>query len=209
CKRVDCTAGPLLRLRILPWMEHVSAARPMNPPSASISLTRWPLATPPTLGLHGVCPTVARLPVTTSTSVPIRAAANAASSPAWPAPTTSTVGMGRKGSRPACAPSGSPGRCRPRYPAPQMAGFVSIVGAGPWDPYLLTLAGRDRLQRAEVVIADYLVNPALLLWCPPDAEIHQRIAGPRGGALLDQEKINALLVEKARAGRYVVRLKGG
>ncbi len=90
-----------------------------------------------------------------------------------------------------------------------MAGFVSIVGAGPWDPYLLTLAGRDRLQRAEVVIADYLVNPALLLWCPPDAEIHQRIAGPRGGALLDQEKINALLVEKARAGRYVVRLKGG
>jgi uroporphyrinogen III methyltransferase / synthase len=88
-------------------------------------------------------------------------------------------------------------------------GFVSIVGAGPWDPELLTLAGRHRLRHAEVVVADYLVNPALLLHCPSDVEIHQRVAGPKHGARLDQDAVNALLVEKARAGRRVVRLKGG
>ena len=92
---------------------------------------------------------------------------------------------------------------------PAVTGFVSIVGAGPWDPELLTLAGRDRLRHAEVVIADYLVNPALLMHCPSTVEVHQRVAGPRHGARLDQDAVNALLVEKARAGKRVVRLKGG
>ncbi len=90
-----------------------------------------------------------------------------------------------------------------------MTGFVSLVGAGPWDPQLLTLAGRDRLARADVVIADYLVNPALLLHCRPNTEIHQRSAGPRGGVDLDQSATNALMVARARAGARVVRLKGG
>ncbi|MFO7567706.1 MAG: uroporphyrinogen-III C-methyltransferase [Enhygromyxa sp.] len=89
------------------------------------------------------------------------------------------------------------------------AGFVSLVGAGPWDPELLTLAGRDRLARAQVVIVDYLVNPAMLLHCRADAEILQRARGPHPGPRLDQDRVNALMVEHARAGRYVVRLKGG
>lgn len=94
-----------------------------------------------------------------------------------------------------------------------MVGFVSIVGAGPWDPELLTLAGRERLSRADVVIADYLVNPALLMHCPPHAEVIQRVRGPRQGPSieprLNQDRVNELLVEHARAGRFVVRLKGG
>lgn len=89
-----------------------------------------------------------------------------------------------------------------------MTGFVSLVGAGPWDPELLTLAGRERLGRADVVIADYLVNPAHLMHCRADAEIFQRVAGPHE-TRLDQDAVNALMVERAREGRTVVRLKGG
>ncbi len=90
-----------------------------------------------------------------------------------------------------------------------MAGFVSLVGAGPWDPQLLTLAGQDRLARAQCVIADYLVNPALLLHCLPDCEIHQRSTGPSGRMDLEQAATNALMLERAQAGLRVVRLKGG
>lgn len=95
-------------------------------------------------------------------------------------------------------------------------GFVSIVGAGPGDPQLVTLAARDRLERADVVIADYLANPALLLHCRADAEVVQRRRGPRsdtplpaGLVPLTQAGINALMLEHAEAGRHVVRLKGG
>lgn len=94
-----------------------------------------------------------------------------------------------------------------------MSGFVSLVGAGPWDPELLTLAGRDRLARADVVIADYLVNPAHFLHCRADVQLYQRTEGPHGGAhgepLPDQDAINRLMVERARVGLHVVRLKGG
>ncbi|HWB75256.1 MAG TPA: uroporphyrinogen-III C-methyltransferase [Nannocystaceae bacterium] len=90
-----------------------------------------------------------------------------------------------------------------------MRGFVSLVGAGPWDPERLTLAGRDRLARADFVLADYLVNPALFVHCPPHCEVHQRSAGPRGGTDIDQDATTALLIERARAGLRVVRLKGG
>lgn len=93
-------------------------------------------------------------------------------------------------------------------------GMVSIVGAGPWDPELLTLAGRRRLRRADVVIADYLANPALLLHCPAHATIYQRTEGPRGyrpstEGPLPQAEVNRLMIEHARRGHYVVRLKGG
>lgn len=93
-------------------------------------------------------------------------------------------------------------------------GMVSIVGGGPWDPELLTLAGRRRLERADVVIADYLANPALLVHCPPHARVYQRTAGPRGyrpatEGPLRQPEIQRLMIEHARAGRRVVRLKGG
>ena len=94
-----------------------------------------------------------------------------------------------------------------------MAGFVSIVGAGPWDPELLTLAGRDRLARADVVVADYLVNPALLMHCRPDVHVYQRTQSPHGevvgDAVASQDEIHRVLVERASSGLRVVRLKGG
>src|SRR5688572_7099256 len=91
-------------------------------------------------------------------------------------------------------------------------GFVSLVGAGPWDPELLTLAARDRLARADVVIVDYLVNPAVLIHCRANVEVLQRVSGPHGGTSqleLDQARVNELLIQHAKAGRRVVRLKGG
>lgn len=84
-------------------------------------------------------------------------------------------------------------------------GKVYLVGAGPGDPGLLTLRGAELLQRADVVIYDRLVNPELLRLTRPGCE---RIArGKR--AEMPQEQINALMIEHARAGRCVVRLKGG
>ncbi len=83
-----------------------------------------------------------------------------------------------------------------------------LVGAGPGDPGLLTLRGRDCLARAEVVVYDYLSNPELLGHAPADAE--RLYVGKKAGAhTLSQEQINALLVEKTRAGKIVTRLKGG
>ena len=87
-------------------------------------------------------------------------------------------------------------------------GFVSLVGAGPGDPGLLTLAGRDRLAEAEVVVYDRLSSPALLGHAPEGAELIY--AGKAAaGHTMTQEMINALLVEKGLAGKRVVRLKGG
>jgi uroporphyrinogen III methyltransferase/synthase len=89
-----------------------------------------------------------------------------------------------------------------------MAGFVSLVGAGPGDPALLTLAGRDRLERAEVVVYDRLIDPSLLDFAPESAE--RIYAGKAAGQkALSQDEINALLVERGSAGKRVVRLKGG
>jgi uroporphyrinogen III methyltransferase/synthase len=90
-----------------------------------------------------------------------------------------------------------------------VTGFVSLVGAGPWNPELLTLAGRERLSRADVVIADYLVNPALFVHCKPGVQVIQRQRGPKHGARILQKDIDRMLVEHAKAGHYVVRLKGG
>jgi len=90
-----------------------------------------------------------------------------------------------------------------------VAGFVSLVGAGPWNPELLTLAGRERLSRADVVIADYLVNPALFVHCKPGVKVIQRQRGPKHGARILQKDIDRMLLEHAKAGSYVVRLKGG
>ncbi|HEY1372114.1 MAG TPA: uroporphyrinogen-III C-methyltransferase [Candidatus Binatia bacterium] len=88
------------------------------------------------------------------------------------------------------------------------AGKVYLVGAGPGDPGLLTVRGIELLRAAEVVVYDRLVNPALLEEAPANA---QRIfAGKAAGYhSLPQEEINAILIEHARAGRSVVRLKGG
>jgi uroporphyrinogen III methyltransferase/synthase len=87
-------------------------------------------------------------------------------------------------------------------------GICYLAGAGPGDPGLLTLKSRSALESAEVVIYDYLCNPAILGWATQSAEIIY--AGKKAGAhALSQEQINALLVEKTRAGKRVVRLKGG
>lgn len=88
------------------------------------------------------------------------------------------------------------------------SGICYLVGAGPGDPGLLTLKGRACLERAEVVVYDYLCNPALLKWAP---ELSQKIyVGKKAGShALSQEDINAVLVEQTRAGKIVVRLKGG
>src|SRR5690349_17402072 len=82
---------------------------------------------------------------------------------------------------------------------------VVLVGAGPGDPGLLTVRGREALERAEVVVADRLVAQAILAGAPPDAEVIVREARRD----LPQESINELLVEKAGEGLRVVRLKGG
>jgi len=89
-----------------------------------------------------------------------------------------------------------------------MKGIVYLVGAGPGDAGLFTLRGAECLRQAEVVVYDYLANAALLRWCPPDAEIIY--AGKSASQHeLEQHEINALLVAKAKAGKRVVRLKGG
>jgi uroporphyrinogen III methyltransferase/synthase len=87
-------------------------------------------------------------------------------------------------------------------------GTVFLVGAGPGDPGLLTLRGRELLAAADAVVVDALANPQLLSHCRPDAEIHH--AGKRAGQhSATQDEINELLVRLAREGRSVVRLKGG
>ena len=86
-------------------------------------------------------------------------------------------------------------------------GIVYLVGAGPGDLGLLTLRGREVLGLAHVVVLDHLVNPRLLDFAPGARRIS---AGKRSDShTLEQPEINALLVREARAGRTVVRLKGG
>jgi len=87
-------------------------------------------------------------------------------------------------------------------------GKVWLVGAGPGDPGLMTVAGVAALAEAEVVVYDRLVSAKLLELAPSSAE--RIFVGKEAGAhALGQEEINALLVEKARQGKRVVRLKGG
>ena len=85
---------------------------------------------------------------------------------------------------------------------------VYLVGAGPGDPGLLTVRGADLLRRADVVFYDRLASPALLELARPDAELVDVGKAP-GRQAMTQEQINALLVERGRAGLDVVRLKGG
>lgn len=87
-------------------------------------------------------------------------------------------------------------------------GKVFLVGAGPGDPKLLTLRGKECLESADVILYDNLANPVLLHHAPPQAE--KIYVGRCGrGAYADQDDVNRLLIEKARQGKRVVRLKGG
>ncbi len=87
-------------------------------------------------------------------------------------------------------------------------GSVALVGGGPGDPGLITVRGRRLLAEADVVVADRLGPSALLDELDPDVEIV--LAGKAPGAhTMTQDEINALIVDRALAGRRVVRLKGG
>ena len=89
-----------------------------------------------------------------------------------------------------------------------MSGKVYLVGAGPGDPGLITVKGREALADAQVVVYDRLVDPALLEGTPAGAE-RVFVGKERGRQELSQEEINLLLVQKAAEGLTVVRLKGG
>ena len=87
-------------------------------------------------------------------------------------------------------------------------GEVALVGAGPGDPELLTLKAWRLIQSAEVVLYDRLVSPEILSLIPESAErVH--VGKQRANHTLPQDQINSRLVELARGGRKVVRLKGG
>jgi len=89
-----------------------------------------------------------------------------------------------------------------------MKAKVYLVGAGPGDPGLITVKGRKCIQHADVIIYDYLASPALLSAARESAELIY--VGKKGGDhTLSQDEINSLIVEKARSGGIVCRLKGG
>ncbi|MBA9004076.1 uroporphyrin-III C-methyltransferase/precorrin-2 dehydrogenase/sirohydrochlorin ferrochelatase [Actinomadura cellulosilytica] len=85
---------------------------------------------------------------------------------------------------------------------------VALVGGGPGDPGLITVRGRQLLAQADVVVTDRLAPRLLLDELPADVEVIDAAKIPYGRTVT-QERINDYLVEHARAGRFVVRLKGG
>jgi uroporphyrinogen III methyltransferase/synthase len=88
------------------------------------------------------------------------------------------------------------------------AGRVYLVGAGPGDLGLVTLRAKECIEGADVIVYDHLANPEMLGWARNDAEIIY--AGKKAGDhVLKQDEINKLIVDKSRAGKNVVRLKGG
>ncbi|KUI43204.1 siroheme synthase [Mycobacterium sp. GA-1199] len=87
-------------------------------------------------------------------------------------------------------------------------GGVALVGGGPGDPELITVRGRRLLAHADVVVADRLAPQELLAEMPPHVEVIDASKIPYGRAMA-QDAINGLLIDRAKAGKFVVRLKGG
>lgn len=87
-------------------------------------------------------------------------------------------------------------------------GIVHLVGAGPGDLGLVTFRAKALIAQANVLVYDYLVHPELVRWCQPDCEVVY-VGKKAGFHALPQEEIEALLVKHAKAGKRVVRLKGG
>ena len=87
-------------------------------------------------------------------------------------------------------------------------GGVALVGGGPGDPELITVRGRRLLAHAEVVVADRLAPQELLAELPPQVEVIDAAKIPYGLAMA-QDAINEVLIDRAKAGKFVVRLKGG
>ncbi|MCP4683740.1 MAG: uroporphyrinogen-III C-methyltransferase, partial [Desulfobacterales bacterium] len=89
-----------------------------------------------------------------------------------------------------------------------MKGKVYLVGAGPGDPGLISIKGKECIENADVVVYDYLASPTLLAHASESAEVIY--VGKKGGHhTLAQDKINSLIVKKAKEGLMVTRLKGG
>ena len=95
-----------------------------------------------------------------------------------------------------------------RTPVGGRTGSVVLVGGGPGDPELITVRGHRAVAQADVVVADHLAPLSLLASLPTDVEVIDASKLPRGRSMA-QEQINALLVERALAGKRVARLKGG
>lgn len=89
-----------------------------------------------------------------------------------------------------------------------VTGSVALIGGGPGDPELITVRGRRLLAQADVVVADRLAPPELLAELPPHVEVIDAAKIPYGRAMA-QDAINDVMIERARAGSFVVRLKGG
>ena len=89
-----------------------------------------------------------------------------------------------------------------------MSGMVTLVGAGPGDPGLLTRKGLEALEKAEVVVYDRLVAPEILALIPEKAEAID-VGKQASHHLVPQDEINRILLRKAQEGKNVVRLKGG
>jgi uroporphyrinogen III methyltransferase/synthase len=87
-------------------------------------------------------------------------------------------------------------------------GICYLVGAGPGDPGLMTLRGKECIEAADVIVYDYLSNAEFLRWAKPDAELIYAGKKAKDHAI-PQGGINQLLVDKAKEGKIVTRLKGG
>ena len=87
-------------------------------------------------------------------------------------------------------------------------GIVYLVGAGPGDLGLVTFRAKELISRADVLVYDYLVHPELVAWCKVGCEVLY-VGKQAGRHSVPQEEIEALLVRHAKAGKVVVRLKGG
>ncbi|MEU4369715.1 uroporphyrinogen-III C-methyltransferase [Micromonospora chersina] len=118
--------------------------------------------------------------------------------------------LAARAGEPAAAAPGRPSVPAPGAPETSAApvGRVALVGAGPGDPELITVRGWRLLTEAEVVVADRLVPGLLLDELRPDVELVDASKIPYGPSRA-QEEINRILVDRARAGKVVVRLKGG
>lgn len=93
-------------------------------------------------------------------------------------------------------------------PLAKTEGIVYLVGAGPGDPELVTVRGLRAIESAEVILYDNLATPSLLTHAPQDAET-KYVGRKRAEHAYTQQQINQMLIDYARAGKCVVRLKGG
>ena len=90
----------------------------------------------------------------------------------------------------------------------KQTGFVYLVSAGPGNPDLLTVRGKELLQQAEVVVYDRLAGEEILSLAPETA-LYIDVGKTSGRHPVPQEEINRILVQQAQSGKTVVRLKGG